>query len=665
MQSSFRLTSLAALAVSACMAAARAADGAPIEELDAVLAQPVYGSSRFASASKYEQDVSDTPGTVYVRTGGEIRTQGYRTLAEVLDSMPGVHLRYDRVYTYLGVRGISRPGDYSSRVLVLIDGARVNDAIYDSATLGREFPLDVGLIDRVEYMPGPGSSLYGSNAVLGVVNVVTRGASQLPGLAATIEADSALGRKGSATWGGNVGAARVLLGIAAERRPGDDLYFAAYDRPADNHGLAVRADGERSDKLFAKAQWSQLTLSTELSDRLKRDPTGAFGVLFNAPSDSRDRYAKAALSYQAAPDATHEMFARLGIDDYKYDGSNFYAQGTPLDPIPATDFGSATWLSGEWRYVWSGWRGHRVMLGTEFQDNLRQHLFAADLAPAPQVYTDVRRHSARYSVFANDEWRWSEALRLNLGLHTDRAFDGSTTTTPRLAALWSPRADWTFKLEHGRAFREPNLSEAAYADSVTAANADLKVESLTSTEATALWRPADGLAVSATLYRLDLRDLIVFVSTADGREQYRNSGRAATRGAEFELTHVSAGGVQLRGSWSVQRATDSDTGEPLGDAPQWLGKLMLTAPGPWPGSRLGANLAGVAARRTVAGGEAGAYARLNANFTLAPPGQRWTVGVAAYNLTGRRYSDPAGPEHLEDTLAQDGRELRVQLGWSF
>ena len=118
---------------------------------------------------------------VYVRTGGEIRAQGYRTLAEVLESLPGIHLRSDRAYTYTGARGISRPGDYSSRLLLLIDGVRVNEAIYDSATAGREFPLDVGLIDRVEYMPGPGSALYGSNAVLGVVNVVTRNPSQLPG----------------------------------------------------------------------------------------------------------------------------------------------------------------------------------------------------------------------------------------------------------------------------------------------------------------------------------------------------------------------------------------------------------------------------------------------------------------------------------------------------
>ena len=123
------------------------------EELTSVLAEPVYGSARLAGASKYAQDLAEAPTVVYVRTAGEIRTQGYRTLAEVLESVPGVHLRSDRIYSHAGVRGINPPGDYSARLLVLIDGVRINEAIYDSATLGREFPLDVGLIERVEFNP--------------------------------------------------------------------------------------------------------------------------------------------------------------------------------------------------------------------------------------------------------------------------------------------------------------------------------------------------------------------------------------------------------------------------------------------------------------------------------------------------------------------------------
>ena len=135
--------------------------------------------------------------------------------------------------------------------------------------------------------------------------------------------------------------------------------------------------------------------------------------------------------------------------------------------------------------------------------------------------------------------------------------------------------------------------------------------------------------------------------------------------AEFEATHVTAGGVQLRAGWALQRAWDAHTGQLLSDSPRVTAKLMLTAPGPWAGSRLGANLVGVGARRSVGGTEVAGYARLNTHLTLAPSGQPWSLGVALYNLTGQRYADPGGPEHIEDALARSGRELQVRLGWAF
>jgi len=67
--------------------AAAADDGADSDDLAQLLAQPVYGNTRIAGASKYDQDTADAPGMAYVRTGGEIRAQGYRSLAEVLDSL--------------------------------------------------------------------------------------------------------------------------------------------------------------------------------------------------------------------------------------------------------------------------------------------------------------------------------------------------------------------------------------------------------------------------------------------------------------------------------------------------------------------------------------------------------------------------------------------------
>lgn len=656
-----RWLGLAALVASA---PARAGDAGPSDDLASVLAQPVYGSTRLAGASKYDQDAVDAPSMVYVRTGGEIRAQGYRTLAEVLDSLPGTNLRYDRLYSYTGVRGISRPGDYSSRLLLLIDGVRVNDAIYDSATGGREFPLDVGLIDRVEYIPGPGSALYGSNAVMGVVNVITRSASQMAGLNTVLEYGSGAGRKASLTWGGDLGPARVLLGLASERSRGHrNLYYPEYDSPDTHAGIAERLDGERNDKLFAKARWSDFTWTTELSNRNKVDPTGAYDVIYNTRNESIDRYALSNLSFARPIGAEHEVFARLGLGAYTYYGYGLY--GDSAAPVPAETRSEARWTSGELRYVWSGWSGHRVLVGAEFQSNFRQRLWSAELEPAPQVLSDRELHSSRGALFVNDEWQLLPTLRLNLGLRSDRRLDGHYTTTPRLAALWSPGPQWTFKLQHGSAFREPNASETHYTDNSQQLNAGLTVESLRSTEATALWRPAPGLDITATAYALNIRDSITLVTLPSGIEQYDNTGRLRSRGFELEAAQVFANGLHARASWSRQRGTDLETGAALGDSPRSLIKLMVTAPGPWPGTRLGANLLRVGERQTLAGARLAPYARLNLQITHAPEGQPWSLGLGVSNVAGTRYADPGGPEHAQDAIPQDGRRWRIQFGWAF
>ncbi|WP_127998536.1 TonB-dependent receptor plug domain-containing protein [Piscinibacter defluvii] len=634
------------------------------DELAAVLAQPVAGSSRLAAPAKVDQDAAEAPSLVYVRTGGEIRAQGYRTLAEVLESLPGVHLRQDRAYTYVGVRGVERPGDYSSRLLLLIDGARVNEAIYDSATAGREFPLDVGLIDRVEFIPGPGSALYGTNAVLGVVNIVTRGPSQLPGAAATFELGSLARRKFGATWGGDLGPTRVLLGIAAERARGHaSLYFPGYDDPSSHHGWAIGRDGERHDKLFAKARWGGWSLTAVLSERLKDDPTGAYGVLFNERSDSLDRYGLADLSYAQRLNDAQEVHARLGLGVYAYRGFGLYAPAEA--PVPGVTHADARWIAGELRHVWSGWRGHRLLLGLEFQHNTRQRLHAADLEPAPQVYTDITMRSVRYALFVNDEWQLAPRWRLNLGTRADRQVDGRTTASPRIAALWSAAPAWTLKLQRGSAFREPNASETGYQDSGQALGTTLRAEALRSSELTALWRPSAALDASLTWYRLDLRDSINFVDLPGGQQGYANTGSARARGVELEATWQVDRALRLRGSWARQHTRDLTTGAELSDAPRSLAKLMATLAGPWPGSTFGLNLLRVGERRTLTGARLEPYLRLNVQATLAPPGQPGSVALGLYNLADTHYADPAGPEHRDDTLAQDGRSVRLQFGWTF
>ena len=153
-----------------------------LEELMEIEVVTVYG------ASKFEQKVTEAPAAVSMVTSSDIKRYGYRTLADIMRGIRGFYTTYDRNYHYLGMRGFSRPGDYNFRFLLLVDGHRINDNIYNTAFIGTEFPIDVDLIDRVEVIRGPSSSIYGTNAFMGVINVITRRVNDLKGMEVSGEA---------------------------------------------------------------------------------------------------------------------------------------------------------------------------------------------------------------------------------------------------------------------------------------------------------------------------------------------------------------------------------------------------------------------------------------------------------------------------------------------
>lgn len=105
-----------------------------VEELMRVDIDTVYG------ASKSLQKLSEAPASVTIVTADEIQRYGHRTLADILRSVRSFYVTYDRNYSYLGMRGFSRSRDYNSRILVLVDGHRLNDNVFDGALIGTECP---------------------------------------------------------------------------------------------------------------------------------------------------------------------------------------------------------------------------------------------------------------------------------------------------------------------------------------------------------------------------------------------------------------------------------------------------------------------------------------------------------------------------------------------
>lgn len=244
------------------------------------------------AASRYEQKTTEAPASVTIITSDEVKKYGYRTLADVLGSAPGLDTTYDRNYSYLGVRGFSL-GDFytrNSRVLVLVDGHRINNSLTDGAAIGTDFILDVDLIDRVEVINGPGSSLYGNNAFLGVVNVITRKGRDLAGHGVEVsgEAGSFDSYKGRVTYGNLFkNDLEVLLsGTLYDSAGQSSLYYPNYDPRLNpgvgsNNGVAADDDADSYKSGFGSVAFHDFSLEGGYITRGKNNPTAQFGTDFN------------------------------------------------------------------------------------------------------------------------------------------------------------------------------------------------------------------------------------------------------------------------------------------------------------------------------------------------------------------------------------------------
>ena len=181
------------LATSTLAATSRAAD----EELDALLDENVV-----TTASKVSELGSTAPGTSTVITADQIRAFGIRSIGEALDFLAlGVTGARPEAGGTFGVRGVHIAGDLGEHVLVLIDGHAVNDFYRGGGPIDYDAGIPMELIDHIELVLGPGSVLYGSNAMLGVVNVITKRANAFPAVRAGVESDLPSGVRGYAGFG--------------------------------------------------------------------------------------------------------------------------------------------------------------------------------------------------------------------------------------------------------------------------------------------------------------------------------------------------------------------------------------------------------------------------------------------------------------------------------
>lgn len=609
------------------------------------------------SASRYAQPLADSPASVTVIDQVELREHNYHNLAEALSSVRGVYVTNDRNYSYIGVRGFNRPGDYNSRILLLTDGARRNDALYDQAQIGNEAPIELDWVKRLEFVSGPSSAVYGANALFGSINAVMLDGGDINGKRLTADVGSGASRRLGLMAGHQVDNSHDwFFAVAASGARGNDLYLHEFDN-GNTDGWARGLDGEKYQKAYGKLRFGNWRLVANLSSRDKSLPNAPYSTTFGeAGTNTMDQHALLELAYDGTLSNGWQQQFRVFSGGYRYVGNYRLA-----DQLDNRDEGRANWIGGDYRLIVNTLAAHKVMFGVETQWNtlLEQRNF--DISPAAS-YLDSHQTSRIFGIFVQDEWRLSNKWLLNLGVRYDKHSDYAAITSPRAALIYQPHGDASLKAMFGSAYRAPNAYERFYEDggALQKANPALLPERIHSAELAADFRVGQGGRFGIRLYSNDVRDMIAqVIDPADDLLVFANQSSVKTRGIELDAERRWGAGYRLRGSLSRQWSSESD-GSELSNSPQLLGKLLFGMPlsNGW---MLSGEWIGMSKRRALAGHVAG-YGLLNLTLATAPFADLGRFALGIHNVGNRQYYDPASSEFVQPALEQDRRQFR--LSWT-
>ena len=491
--------------------------------------------------SRGVEPLGESLASVSVISREDIGLSAAEDLFELLRLQPGV----DIVRT--GGPGtqtsIFLRGSNSNHVLVLIDGVRVSSA-NTGAYAWEQLPLN--MVERVEIVRGPRGSLYGSDAIGGVIQIFTRSnpdphARLTLGTYGATEVEGGWGFRGDRTRISINAGYRNVEGFSAQNPGG-----FSYD--ADDDGLEASSLGVSGSTEADYGGWQYNLLATE--NRSEFD---------QGHSDAEQTVASLGFLGAFSPDWDYQLAGGYVRDDLFTDFESY-----------TTDFASR-------RYSLSWQNQLHMQSRGQFNFGLD---FYRERGSSAESWDQSRRNAG---LFASYDAAW-QRLHLQLGTRLDDNSRFGSEFTGQLALGYDIGEAWQLTGSYGSAFRGPNLSEqfSPGFGGFFAGNPDLDPESSASTEIGLRWRHDSLGQVSAVAYRTDVDDLIAFNGE---RYQAVNVDRARLQGIEFEYTLARAGWL-LRANATLQDTEDLATGNELLRRPELKGTLTLDrrfANGSWIG----------------------------------------------------------------------------------
>lgn len=532
-------------------------------------------------ATGSQKTLSEAPAVASVITAQQIRNMGARNLAEVLETVPGLHVSrstflYGPKFIFRGITSTVAP-----QALLLVDGVSLKSAFDgDSNNIWGEYPIQS--IARIEVLRGPGSALYGADAFSGVINIITKKYEDIQ----TNEVGVSFGSFDTLnTWTNLAFEMGDFKSALSVEYMGSDGHK---EEITDGLGVTgpVNVAYQNTDVFF---NTSNRNWQIQLGWQDRHDIGSGQGLLETLDTNGLWGAEKilAQVTYQTEkwlPDVEAEIIANYMNNKQTVERSPFLLPPFAYPPdglIGEPEYSEYT-ARLEIKNTYSGIEQHLITVGlgyqqTDMYDVRERKNFNNDLSPksglvdvsnnSDEVFLPENDRQIRY-LYVQDEINLSQSLDATLGLRYDDYSDFGSTVNPRAALVWKNSDRFTTKLLYGEAFRAPSFVELfAENNPASLGNPDLQPENIETFDLAFNYRPNFKLYMGFNLFSYKITDLLSTVSVGNLGFQFTNIGEQQGHGFEFEFDYQVNNDFNISGHYGYFQNEDQIARDDAGDAP--------------------------------------------------------------------------------------------------
>jgi iron complex outermembrane recepter protein len=420
----------------AIVALALPVQAATLTESDFLAELPVV-----LSASRLLQSQAQAPAAVTIIDQDMIRASGFRDIPDLFRLVPGFTVAYTRDNTWgVGYHGMADA--FSRRMQVLIDGRSVYLPGFGN-TPWPILPLSIEDIERIEVVRGPNASTYGANAFFGVINIITKEPSQVPGVHASAQAGNHSNGGAMLRYGGGSGDFRYRLSLSDQRRD-------RFDSQAEE--TTTRLLDFRGDYRLSNTDELTVSFASSLGDWQQgrgSDPTDP--VRDDIDVGNEQFQAKFRRVVDSGTEWSLQFYhTRSFVDD------DFIARNIPLTKKLLVDVpfdqGQTQWREDvEFQMINGLNESTRMVWGAEARWE--------GVDAAGYFYDKDKRSGHLYRLFGNVEWTPAEKWIVNGGVMAEQHYYTDFDVSPRLAVNYLATPDHAFRASISQAYRSPTFFE--------------------------------------------------------------------------------------------------------------------------------------------------------------------------------------------------------------